>query len=225
MLAGLGVSATAVSATGDAAEEILAYAAGNSCDLIAMSTRGPSALRRGQMGSVTDAVMRASTVPVLAVGPKSVQGKDLDGAIRQVAVPLDGSELAEAVLPYVEALALKCGMRVVLVRAYQISVTFMGDMPDAYVGLEGVEDDMRSEATRYLNEVAERLKSKGIEVTIPILNGHPSQVLGEFAEEQANSMIAMCSHGRSGFSRWVLGSVAESTVRASGDPVLIIPQR
>ena len=88
MLTALGIDATKVTAVGNPAEEILAYAAKNGCDLIAMSTRGRSALRRGLMGSVTDAVVRTSDVPVLAVGPNSVEGKDLDGAIRSIVVPL-----------------------------------------------------------------------------------------------------------------------------------------
>ncbi len=70
MLAGMGVETTTAIVTGEAAEEILTYAADNGCDLIAMSTRGRSALKRGLMGSVTDAVVRASKAPVLEVGPK-----------------------------------------------------------------------------------------------------------------------------------------------------------
>ena len=69
MLAEDGVKAVA---TGDAAEEILAYAAEHECDLIAMSTRDHSALHRGLMGSVTDAVVRTSRVPVLAAEPESI---------------------------------------------------------------------------------------------------------------------------------------------------------
>ena len=69
MLAEDGVKAVA---TGDAAEEILAYAAEHECDLIAMSTRGHSALHRGLMGSGTDAVVRTSRVPVLAAEPESI---------------------------------------------------------------------------------------------------------------------------------------------------------
>ena len=94
MLAEVDVEATTVIATGDAATEILAYAADNACDLIIMSTRGRSGLRRGLLGSVTDTVVRASNVPVLTAGPKSVEGKDLDGSICCVAVPLDGSMAA-----------------------------------------------------------------------------------------------------------------------------------
>ncbi|HIF43481.1 MAG TPA: hypothetical protein EYQ67_04980 [Dehalococcoidia bacterium] len=66
------------------------------------------------MGSVTDVVVRASKVPVPAVGPNSVQGKDLDGAIRSVAVPLYGSEMAETALPHVERLASLLSLEVVL---------------------------------------------------------------------------------------------------------------
>ena len=217
-----GVTAKGVITQGAPAEAILKVSQEEGCDLIAMSTQGRSVAGRGVLGSVTDKVVHSSDLPVMTILPDASRRA---GDIEEVIVPLDGSALAEAVLPYVETLALKCGMRVVLIRAYQIGVTFMGDMPDAYIGLEGVEDDIRNEATRYLGQVAEPLKAKGIDVTTTILSGHPAQVLGEFAEDRANSMIAMCSHGHSGFSRWVLGSVAESTVRVSGDPVLIIPQR
>lgn len=216
-----GVSARGVIAHGKPAEEILTVSESEKCDLIAMSTQGRNVVGRGVLGSVTDKVVHSSNLPVLTILPDvSRQATDIE----EVIVPLDGSELAEGVLPYVESLALKCGMRVVLTRAYQVGVTFMGDMPDAYIGLEGVEEDMRAEAARYLDQVAERLKAKGVEVASATLNGHPAQVLGEFSEERKNNMIAMCTHGRSGFSRWVLGSIAESTVRVSGDPVLIIPQ-
>ncbi len=69
VLAEAGINATTVVATGDATEEILAYAAEHECDLIAMSTRGRSALRRGLMGSVADMVIRSLETPAQVVRP------------------------------------------------------------------------------------------------------------------------------------------------------------
>lgn len=222
MLAGLGVAATAVSATGDAAEEILAYAAGNKCDLIAMSTRGRSALRRGLMGSVTDAVMRASTVPVLAVGPKSVQGKDLDGAIRRVAVPLDGSEMAEEVLPHVEKLAQLLSLEVVLLRVVRMVPWAYGAHERVPMDTTDIEAAMGAEARDYLNAVVSRFTAKGIRCRCEVLHGVPWDKIATFAGSASDMMVAISTHGRSGISRLVLGSVADMLIRTLETPILVV---
>lgn len=153
MLARVGVETATVTTTGDAAEEILAYATENGCDLIAMSTRGRSALKRRLMGSATDAVVRASKVPVLAVGPKSVEGNDLDGSIRSVAVPLDGSELAEAVLPHVENLAELLSLEVVLLRVVRLVPWAYGAHERVPLDTADTEMAMEAEAKEYLDAV------------------------------------------------------------------------
>ena len=56
-----------------------------------------------------------------------------------------------------------------------------------------------------------------------VLHGPPAQVIVEFGKKTPTDIIALTSHGRSGVGRWVLGSVTESLVRASGDPALVIP--
>ncbi len=173
MLAEVGVEATTVTAAGDAAEEILAYAAEHGCDLIAMSTRGRSALRRGLIGSVTDAVVRASKVPVLAVGPKSVGGKDSDGSIRSVAVPLDGSEMAEAVLPHVEKLAELLSLEVVLLRVVRLLPWAYGAHERVPLDTADIELSLEAEAKEYLGAVEERITAKGIRCRSEVLHGVP----------------------------------------------------
>ena len=222
MLAGVGVETTIVTTTGDAAEEILAYSTENGCDLIAMSTRGRSALKRGLMGSVTDAVVRASKVPALAVGPKSVEGKDLDGSIRSVAVPLDGSELAEAVLPHVEELAELLSLEVVLLRVVRLAPWAYGAHERVPLDTTDIEMALEAEAMEYLDAVEERIKAKGISCHTEVLHGVPWDKIVAFAGNNADMMVAISTHGRSGLPRLVLGSVADMVIRSLETPALVV---
>ncbi|MDA0262940.1 MAG: universal stress protein [Chloroflexi bacterium] len=222
MLEGMEVYATTATAAGNAAEEILAYATTHGCDLIAMSTRGRSALRRGLMGSVTDAVMRASTVPVLAVGPNRVDGKDLDGSIRTIAVPLDGSETAEAVLPHVETLAGLLSLEVVLLRVVRL-------MPWAYGAHDGIpldttdiEHALKSEAKAYLAKIEARFTAKGIACRSEVLHGVPWDKIVAYVGKFDDMMVALSTHGRSGLPRLVLGSVADMLIRSLETPTLVV---
>ena len=110
-------------AAGCPADEILRYAEENDVDLILMATHGRSGIRRWVMGSVADKVLRASRVPVWLVRAGIPEGIVYDKwPKRTILVPLDGSELAEEVLPHVEALAKQGGrelLEVVLLRVYE----------------------------------------------------------------------------------------------------------
>ena len=86
-----------------------------------------------------------------------------------------------------------------------------------------LEAELKKEAEEYLDQVAGRLKAKGLEVETKVLEGYPAAAIAELAKETANGMVVMTSHGRSGLTRWILGSVTESVVRYSGEPVLIVP--
>lgn len=217
-----GIDATAVVATGDAAEEILAYADEHECDLIAMSTRGRSALRRGLMGSVTDAVVRASKVPVLAVGPKSVKGKDLDGAIRSVAVPLDGSEMAEAVLPHMEKLAQLLSLEVVLLRVVRMVPWGYGAHDRVPLDTADIEQALEQEAKEYLSTIETRVTAKGLRCRSEVMHGVPWDKIVSFAGNANDMMVAISTHGRSGIPRLVLGSVADMVIRSLETPVLVV---
>lgn len=222
MLSGVDVKATTATATGDAAEAILHYASTYDCDLIAMSTRGRSALRRGLMGSVTDAVVRASTVPVLAVGPNSVDGKDLDGAIRSIAVPLDGSEMAETILPHVENLASLLSLEVVLLRVVRMVPWAYGAHERVPLDTTEIEEALEEEARDYLRLIEDRFKAKGIACRSEIMHGVPWDKIVSFSGKTDDMMVAISTHGRSGITRLVLGSVADMLIRSLGTPVLVV---
>ncbi|HCL25124.1 MAG TPA: hypothetical protein DHW65_02095 [Dehalococcoidia bacterium] len=222
MLTALGIDATKVTAVGNPAEEILAYAAKNGCDLIAMSTRGRSALRLGLMGSVTDAVVRTSDVPVLAVGANSVEGKDLDGAIRSIVVPLDGSETAEVVLPHVEKLAKLLALEVVLLRVVRLVPWAYGAHERVPLDTTDIEHALEAEAEEYLATVAARLTAKDIECRTEVMHGVPWDKIVSFVGKSDDMMVAISTHARSGIPRLVLGRVADMIIRSLETLALVV---
>ena len=208
------------------AEEILQFASENKCDLIAMATYDRNLLVQDLIGSVTNDVLRSGLVPVLAVTPKKSEvSAEQRAVISTILVPLDGSPFAEAVLPYVEYLAEKLMLEIVLVQSVQLPILH------AEVGIGESASEvpaeqfaiMEEDATDYLTHLVEKLVDNGLNARWVMLRGTPSPGIAILAESLPNSMIALSSHGRSGPARWVMGSVAEELIRATGNPVLVIP--
>lgn len=219
-----GVDAEWATAFGPAAEEIVRMAHDKGCDLIAMATHGRTVLGRGVLGSVTDRVVHSSTLPVLAMEPEQVDrylGRDL--TIATVVVPLDGSPLAEGVLPHIIELARGLSLNVLLMRV--VTLIPYGHVDGYFVDGFDPEADLSQEATEYLGAVATRLRAEGLEVETRVMTGHPAQCIVQVSRETPNGIVAIATRGRSGLRRWLIGSVAESVVRSSGEPVLIVPPR
>ena len=203
------VESKVVAAIGRPSEGIIEYADLHNCDLIAMATHDRNLLGQALRGSVTNAVIRSSPVPVIAITPEKQKGH-LGQAVElsSVLVPLDGSPFAESVLPYVESLAERLGLEVVLVQA-----------------LRSDEQEAAREASRYLENIAERLGGIGIKARWEVITGDAAQEIAKMAQQTPDTMIALASHSRSGISRWVTGSVAEELLRESGNPVLVISSK
>ena len=126
-----GITVSVRSSIGSPAEEVLRVAEEEGCGIIAMSTHGRNAITRGILGSVTDRVVHASTLPVLTVTPeRAKEYLNLEGAsLRTVMVPLDGSDLSERALPYAVELARSLSLELLLVRAVTLDSS-----SDAYGG-------------------------------------------------------------------------------------------
>ena len=223
-LAEEGVDATSIVAFGRAPETIAEVANKEGCDLIAMSTHGRNAIGRGILGSVTDKVLHIGHIPVLTITPEKAKKYNGDGEITKVLIPLDGSETAEVVLDYIEDMAKKMSLEVTIVRVLKL-----GGALDAYsdgysyFGVPDLEAELEAEATDYVKEVADKLKAKGLKVSWKVMKGAPAICITDMARETPHDLIALATHGRSGLTRWVMGSVAETLVRSSGDPVIVIP--
>lgn len=136
--------------------------------------------------------------------------------IDTVLVPLDGSPLAEGALPRAAELAADAGAGMLLLRAAEAH-----PFPGANVIAAQVK--VIREAEEYLAEVAERVKTLGVkEVRCSVWYGAPAAAIIDAAEFNRVGLIVMTTHGRSRLGRLVMGSVAESVVRGTFTPILLL---
>ncbi len=136
-----------------------------------------------------------------------------------ILVPLDGSKLAEAILPYVKELAARLQSRVILLTA--VEPQYFAHPQAPAVADEPATRAAMVDAERYLRGVAEGLRGSVREVETAVEIGDAASVIVDFAKERGCSMIAMSTHGRSGVGRWLLGSVADKVVHWASVPVLV----
>ena len=221
------LGAVALTAPSDkgAAETIVETAAADKNSLIVMATHGRSGLNRFLLGSTAEKVLRASDNPVLLVKATETAVGAGEAALTSIVVPLDGSELAERVLPAVTELAQKLDLEVILMRAYAIPYGAYSAGEGFYdpVHLETLLTMVKQEAFEYLETKVAELQRQGLsKVSFVAKEGLSADEIIKLARETPANLVAMSSHGRSGVKRLVLGSVTETVVRHSGDPVLVL---
>ena len=139
-------------------------------------------------------------------------------------VPLDGSELAECVFPHVRALIEGCQVGyVVFVRVVEPAITSgYGDYVISPGILEEMESARTSAAKDYLDQVVNGFQHEGTTLHSEVLFGRAAESLREYTEENDIDLIVIATHGRSGVTRWVRGSVADKVLRSSNTPVLMV---
>jgi nucleotide-binding universal stress UspA family protein len=207
------------------AEAIIEKATADRTTLISMATHGRSGIRRWLLGSVAEKVLRGATNPLLLIRAAEAAKTEGEATLRAVIVPLDGSELAERALPTVAELAMQLKLEVILFRAYALPASALAADPEAHVLIADEEliSALRDEAVAYLEQKAHALKQRGIEKVSAIAEyGFAADQIVSLARKTPDNLIAMSTHGRSGVKGWVLGSVTETVVRHSEDPVLVI---
>jgi nucleotide-binding universal stress UspA family protein len=209
---------------GTAAEVIIDKAAAEKDTLINMATHGHSGIKRWLLGSVAEKVLRGATNPLLLIRATEEAKTEGEATLKSAIVPLDGSELAESLLPRVAELAKPLQLEVVLFRAYTIPYSALAVDPESFylVSDEELISAMRDEVVAYLDKKAQAIKKLGVDRVSTIAEyGLAADEIIALARKTPDVLIAMCSHGRSGVKRWVLGSVTETVARHSGDPVLV----
>ena len=143
---------------------------------------------------------------------------------KKIMVPLDGSELAECVLPHVEAFIEGCHVNhFVFVRVVEPAAEFYsGDYPIGPELSKERETAGKRVAKDYLDQVVSRLRHKNTELHSEILVGNVADSLADFIEKNDFDLILIATHGRSGVKRWVRGSIADKVLRSSNIPVLMV---
>jgi len=207
---------------GIAAQVILESAYQERDILIAMATHGRSGAKRWLLGSVAEKVLRGTTNPLFLVRATAAKVSPRR-IINSIVVPLDGSPLAEKILPTVCRWAQALDVEVTLIRAFDFpTAAYFGSasyLPD----YDKFREEAHREAVAYLRAKEEWLIAEGVRtVSILTLEGSAADEIIGYAQTAPGAVIAMSSHGRSGVQRWILGSVTEKIVRHANDPVLVV---
>ncbi len=222
-LQGDDIKAEPVIRYGIAADKILDFTVEKEVDLIIMATHGRSGITRWWMGSIAEKVISEATAPVLLVLSKRPSKTGTAGKlhfIHKILAPLDGSDIGESALPYVETLAINSRASVDLLQIVSppgtVEASLLGG-PDWRKFIKTMHDA----GENYLKGITTRLSGNGIKSTYEVVTGDPADKIVEYAEDKKISLIAMSTHGRTGLARWVLGSVTDKVLHSAKVPILL----
>lgn len=200
------------------------FVRGSDGDLLVMTTHGRGPLGRLWLGSVADTLVRRAGRPVLLVRAQEEDAEeDLtfpEPTVRRVLVTLDGSSLAEQVLPYACELGAVLGAPVVLFTAVTAPMMAKGAFG---VRPAAPAEEVQQGAREYLEQAAAKLCC-GMEATIDVAlaESDAAHCIMEAVDRAGAGVVALATHGRGGLSRLVAGSVAEQVVQATHVPVLLV---
>ncbi len=151
---------------------------------------------------------------------------------QKIMVPLDGSQLAECVLPHVQSFIQDCQVQTVTLARVVETVPPRFTGPPSQSGVTDYEkvveyarkdaEERKASAAAYLQDVVKRLNMNNVKFQTEVLAGDIAGSLVDYAEEKQVDLILIATHGRSGVSRWVRGSIADRILRASRIPVLMV---
>lgn len=192
---------------------------------IVLASHGRSGLGRWVLGSVAEKLVQATPVPILVIhgDERKVETFKIPPELRTIIVPLDGSAIAEQALPLASQLAEAHSAELVL-----LSVTPGIDDPGLIEsGLvpmwsAGEKAQAREQAQKYLEQLEQSLQTPRLRLRHLVVSGTPAEMIDEIAQETVASMIVMATHGRSGFSRMWMGSVATKLIRSSQRPIFLV---
>jgi nucleotide-binding universal stress UspA family protein len=191
-------------------------------DMVIMTSHGRSGIDRWFLGSVTENFARRSVCPVLVLrGDKKVSVP----LGHKILIPLDGSTLAEGILPAAQQLAKEANGELVLLRSHHGTTSYEFASHDVYPGHESREGgvDGAQLAEKYLSETAQKISEEtGLKVSHNLTDNYPPEGILKGAQECEADLIAMTSHGATGLAKWIFGSVAEKVLRHADRPVLIL---
>jgi nucleotide-binding universal stress UspA family protein len=198
-----------VARQGPVAETILQVAQAEEASLIALSTHGRTGLARFVLGSIAEKVMRASPIPVLALRSYADTGRDSartsprELPIQKILVAIDAADLSLEVVPPALELAALFGSSVLLVNVCEGHPACSMPVPQ-------------------MTRAFDQFREAGVPAEPLMVIGDPASGILDACQKHGADLLALCTHGRTGLSRWFLGSVAEKVLRTATVPLLIV---
>ena len=142
---------------------------------------------------------------------------------KRILVPLDGSQIAECVIPHIEAIAHDSSAEVELISVIEpFDIPTRGKIALSEDDLKSIDAEAKQEAHTYLKNVANRLGGAKVKAHSVVITGKPAESLIDYAVNNDIDLIIMATHGRSGITKWFFGSIAEKLMRAVEIPILLI---
>jgi len=198
---------------------ILDYATENDIDLIVLGTHGRRGLRRLLLGSVAEEVIRLAPCPVLTVPERADTVST--SLVQKIVVPVDFSEYATLALTYAKELAT--------VHAAEMHLLHIVDeivYPDFYPPITpsggSITDELRVQSLERLRSLLSGLPGPESEAEIHVRAGRAAPAIADFVQEQAADLIVIASHGLTGLSHILLGSVTEQLIRRASCSVFTV---
>jgi nucleotide-binding universal stress UspA family protein len=212
------VKTDVVAEIGSAAEGILDEAKRSKAGLIVISSHGRSGINRWVFGSVAERVLSQSPVPAIIVNARC---GPWDDAPKKILVPLDGSELAEQALGPAREMAKALQAELHLLRVTTSAHIRMEtpSMAEVFADLEVKEV---TDAEQYLQHTAPAVGTFGLVTATVMAEDGIADAIMDYAAREDIDLIVMSSHGRSGISRWVYGSVAEKVLRGACCATMVV---
>lgn len=225
-----GLQVTARFISGEVVPSLGEYIDSSGASLVVMMTHGRGGLNRFWLGSVADGVIRVSHAPVLLVRGGSEWPSELrEPLFRRVLIPLDGSDVAEEILPSALSLATP----------NETTLAFF-TVVDPRLGLQPTAVDVRPESQKMysfvesvrrgteerLTRLAGKLRIDRIAVSVDVVvDAHPAQRILTYAQERQVDLIALTTHSRRALGRILMGGTADKVIRGAHVPVLVLHPR
>jgi len=209
---------------GKPAEVIVNTAARDAGTLITMATHGRSKMQHWLVGSVANKVLHAARNPLVLL--RATQEKQTSDSVQlgTIVVPLDGSPLAEKILPYVLEIANALKSEVILVRTYSLPRESHAFAKRFYVPYtDQLAESVKKEARTYLEAKVQELKAKGLgKVSYQLMEEPSAMEIIDFARKTPDNMLAAYTPRRSGVGRLGIANITGRIIRRWQNPVLVV---
>ena len=177
-------------------------------DLILMSTHGRSGIKRLLFGSVADQIVQLTQIPLLLLRPSN-NWRSRWTEFRHLLITLDGSANAETILDYAKLFAQRFQSQIILL-----------SVPD-----QNQSEESLASIRHYLDGIKNHLAESNIEVQTRVTGQNAGHTIVQVSQDEEIDLIMLATHGRGGFDRLMLGSVADLVVRHTTCPILLVPAR
>jgi len=216
-----GLDVRTVVLTGMIVDALADYVLSENITQVVMTTHGRGGLSRVWLGSIADSLVRRVDVPFVLLRPREGIRAGVPFSAGHIVLPVDGSEWSERVVNHAIGIGQLAGARYSLVH---VMAPPIAAVPYSEMVAVGDLAEFRASAAASLEKLAESMRARGMDVqTSIVMQTQIASGIVEYAQECGADMIAMATHGRRGWARVMLGSVADKVLRSSHVPLMLLP--